>query len=239
MRAVDLVALRRQGGSAVLTFKERVDELSRLSAGRAEDEALLQQLVEKLPVLTVDSASRLMEEVRLRDEWRQERCEQALRGLPGASEDAAHVDRMRDYVALLAPKGSTAAQPWQRELLRQQQALAKVLQLCPGGSGERLRQALSAFMQHSQERLTERLNALEALLEHHEGPTGSPVRRAAWGEAAPSSPEHPQAIAAAASFAPPPPPATGGGSSWAMTPEAFLEQMQRQNDAVRSLQARG
>ena len=39
----------------------------------------MQQLVEKLPVLTVDSASRLMEEVRLRDEWRQERCEQALR----------------------------------------------------------------------------------------------------------------------------------------------------------------
>ena len=53
MRAADLIALRRSGGSAVLAFKERVDELSRLSAGRAEDEALLQQLSEKLPALTV------------------------------------------------------------------------------------------------------------------------------------------------------------------------------------------
>ena len=114
MRAADLIALRRCGGSAVLAFKERVDELSRLSAGRAEDEALLQQLSEKLPALTHDAASRLTEECRLRDEWRQERCKQALGALPGAGDDTANVDRMREYVALLAPQGGTAAQlPWQ------------------------------------------------------------------------------------------------------------------------------
>ena len=117
-------ALRRSGGSAVLAFKERVDELSRLSAGRAEDEALLQQLSEKLPALTHDAASRLTEECRLRDEWRQERCKQALGALPGAGDDTANVDRMREYVALLAPQGGTAAQlPWQRELLRQQRSM--------------------------------------------------------------------------------------------------------------------
>ena len=106
MRAADLIALRRCGGSAVLAFKERVDELSRLSAGRAEDEALLQQLSEKLPALTHDAASRLTEECRLRDEWRQERCKQALDALPSAGDDTANVDRMREYVALLAPRAA-------------------------------------------------------------------------------------------------------------------------------------
>ena len=136
----------------MLSFKERIDELSRLSAGRAEDETLLQQLSDKLPVLTSVVVSRLVEECRLRDEWRQQRCEQALRALP-AAEDPANVDRMREYVALLAPRGSTATQPWQQELLRQQQALARVLQLCPAGSAQHVRRALSDFMEHSQVRL--------------------------------------------------------------------------------------
>ena len=240
MRAADLIALRRCGGSAVLAFKERVDELSRLSAGRAEDEALLQQLSEKLPALTHDAASRLTEECRLRDEWRQERCKQALGALPSAGDDAANVDRMRDYVALLAPQGGTAAQlPWQRELLRQQQALARVLQHCPGGSGDRVRQALSDFMEHSQARLQQQLVALQGQLEVHrqqqphsqpqqpqQSPAAASGRRAAWGEVAVPSPEHACTTAAEPKAA-----------ALGLTPEAFLEQMRRQHDAVRSLQA--
>eukprot|EP00964_Phaeocystis_antarctica_P152564 scaffold120508_cov63-Phaeocystis_antarctica.AAC.3 len=241
MRAADLIALRRCGGSAVLAFKERVDELSRLSAGRAEDEALLQQLSEKLSALTHDAASRLTEECRLRDEWRQERCKQAIGALPSASDDAANVDRMRDYVALLAPKGGTAAQlPWQRELLRQQQALARVLQHCPGGSGDRVRQALSEFMEHSRARLQQQLVTLQAQLKVHrqqqpqsqpqqpqQSPAAANGRRAAWGEAAVPSPEHACTTTAAEPKA----------AALGLTPEAFLEQMRRQHDAVRSLQA--
>ena len=45
-----LVALR-QGGVDVLDFKASIDELSRLSASRAEDEQLLLQLEAKLPHL--------------------------------------------------------------------------------------------------------------------------------------------------------------------------------------------
>ena len=238
MRAADLIALRRCGGSAVLAFKERVDELSRLSAGRAEDEALLQQLSEKLPALTHDAASRLTEECRLRDEWRQERCKQALGALPSAGDDTANVDRMREYVALLAPQGGTAAQlPWQRELLRQQQALARVLQQCPDGSGDGVRQALSDFMEHSRARLQQQLVALQGRLEVHrqqqpqpqpqQSPAGASGRRAAWGEATVPSPEHACAVAAAEPKA----------AASDLTPEAFLEQMRRQHDAVCSLQA--
>ena len=145
-----MVALYKSSG-AVLLFKERVDELSRLAAGRAEDEALLQQLSEKLPALTADAACRLMDECRLRDDWRQERCEQALRALPSVTDDDSEsIDRMREYVALLAPRGGSAALPWQRELLRQQQALARVLQLCPGGAAAHVHRALADFMSHSQ-----------------------------------------------------------------------------------------
>ena len=238
MRAADLIALRRSGGSAVLAFKERVDELSRLSAGRAEDEALLQQLSEKLPALTHDAASRLTEECRLRDEWRQERCKQALGALPSAGDDTANVDRMREYVALLAPQGGTAAQlPWQRELLRQQQALARVLQQCPDGSGDGVRQALSDFMEHSRTRLQQQLVALQGRLEVHrqqqpqpqpqQSPAGASGRRAAWGEATVPSPEHTCAVAAAEPKA----------AASDLTPAAFLEQMRRQHSAVCSLQA--
>ena len=231
--AADLVALRRAGGGAVLAFKERIDELSRLSAGRAEDESLLQQLAEKLPALTTSAASRVMDECRLRDEWRQERCEQALRALPSVADDHANIDRMREYVALLAPRGGGAVQPWQRELLRQQQALARVLQLCPGGSTEHVMRALTDFMGHSEARLQQRLSAVEGQLQSQglRQQPDQPERRAAWGDAG--------ALDATGEAPPPLQPAKGEpDDSWGLTPEAFLEKMRKQHAAVRSLQAR-
>ena len=81
LRPADILAMR-SGGGDVLAFKASVDELSRLSAGRAEDESLLQQIEEKLAEMDPSIVSRLLMECKFRDEWREQRCQTALRALP-------------------------------------------------------------------------------------------------------------------------------------------------------------
>jgi hypothetical protein len=147
----------------VLDFKAIVDELSRISAARGEDENMVLQLQEKQAGMEVDDVDRLVQECVYREEWRKQRCEKALRELPViALKDAERFDSMRDYVALLAPRPDMideGALPWQHELTKQQQALANILQLCPSGSPERIHQTLASFMQHSEARLHEQLSA--------------------------------------------------------------------------------
>ena len=168
LRPHDILALRA-GASAqdVLNFKARVDELSRLAAGRAEDEALIAQIEARLQKLDPSAPARGVAEVRYRDEWREERCEQALRALPAAASgvDGDAFDRMRAYVALLAPpkrppEADAAMAPWQRELARQQHALASLLQLCPTGSADAVHATLHDFMAHSAARLQQRVAAV-------------------------------------------------------------------------------
>ena len=59
LRPHDVLALRA-GASAqdVLNFKARVDELSRLAAGRAEDEALIAQIEARLQKLDPSATAR-------------------------------------------------------------------------------------------------------------------------------------------------------------------------------------
>ena len=90
----------------VIKFKQSVDELSRLSAARSEDESMVRQLAARQldagePV-SADVLSRLCRECVLRDEWREERSVRALRVLPAIAADAERFDAMREYVALLA-----------------------------------------------------------------------------------------------------------------------------------------
>ena len=100
-RLLSSVLAARSGD--VLAFKASVDELSRLSCARAQDEALLGQLEQQLLELEPAIAARLLTECRFRDEWREERCARALSALPSSEQDPVIVERMREYVALLAP----------------------------------------------------------------------------------------------------------------------------------------
>ena len=184
-RLVSSVLGARQAGATVLAFKAAVDELSRLATARAQDEELLRQLEEQLADLEPAVAARLLTECRFRDEWRDEQCARALSQLPSNNHehDPEVVERMQEYVALLAPDGAALElemlsemsngnggashqQPptWQRELLRQQRALADLLTLCAGGSPERVQGVLTDFMEHSRERLHMQLQALHEQL---------------------------------------------------------------------------
>jgi hypothetical protein len=87
-----------------------------------QDEALLQQISAQLHSLEPAVCARLLTECRFRDEWRQEKCERALQQLPSSEQDPETVDRMREYIAMLAPDEDLGPlEPgWQSELLRQQ-----------------------------------------------------------------------------------------------------------------------
>lgn len=180
-RLVTSVLAARGASSAVLAFKAAVDELSRLATARAQDEALLQQLQHQLIELEPAVGARLLTECRFRDEWRDEQSARALSSLPSAEQDPEVVARMQEYVALLAPDepepprskhttlaphpdacdadgGGTNEWSWQRELLRQQRALASLLSLCSEhASSDRVAGVLSDFMDHSRARLHEQL----------------------------------------------------------------------------------
>ena len=163
-----VLAARAGGGAEVLAFKASVDELSRLSTARAQDEALLQQISAQLHSLEPAVCARLLTECRFRDEWRQEKCERALQQLPSSEQDPETVDRMREYIAMLAPDEDLGPlEPgWQSELLRQQRTLASLLTLCAGGSSDRVQTVLSDFMENSRSRLHAALTSVhEELLE--------------------------------------------------------------------------
>ena len=236
LRPHDILALRA-GASAqdVLNFKARVDELSRLAAGRAEDEALIAQIEARLQKLDPSATARVVAEVRYRDEWREERCEQALRALPAAASgvDGDAFDRMRAYVALLAPpkrppEADAAMAPWQRELARQQHALASLLQLCPTGSADAVHATLHDFMAHSAARLQQRVAAVQARLSaapsrESESAAAPPPRRDAWSEEP----------------APPPPPTVNGGAAQfdGLSADDFVAKLRVQHTAVCAVQA--
>ncbi|KAL3925740.1 MAG: hypothetical protein SGPRY_003578 [Prymnesium sp.] len=165
-----IIALRI-GGVDVIAFKAAIDELSRLAAGRAEDEALLLQLEARLSELDGGVSRRLLMECHFRDEWRHAESERVLGTLPSLLRDAGAVDQMRDYVALLAPEEeseperSQMVQSWQRELTRQQRTLASLLKYCPEASAGAIRDVLSDFMALSQARLQAQLDIVNDQLQ--------------------------------------------------------------------------
>ena len=147
--------------------------------------------------------------------------------LPSSAQDSATIDRMRDYVALLAPRPGAAEEtghlPWQSELLRQQQALAKVLQLCPTNAPDTVRRTLAQFMRHSQERLRERLDKVQWRVgaaddAGQDQQQRSPTSRARTSAALSPGPHNPLSSAQTKSTAP--------------SAEAFLEQLRSQRRAV-------
>lgn len=227
-----LLALRSGGGvgADVVAFKATVDELSRLSAGRAEDEVLLRQLEGRLQELDSAVSRRLLMECHFRDEWRQECGQRALDVLTNAAPpDAGALDRMRNYVALLAPDpdDSSCVQPWQRELLRQQQALADLLKVCPVDSPAGIQSVLSEFMEHSQARLQNQLGLVHDQLQAQElqaGPGCAP-----HGEGSSGTAENAPAIGA-------------GGSAHhgvlGLTTEEFVHRLRGQHRAICAIQAR-
>ncbi|KAL1503756.1 hypothetical protein AB1Y20_012225 [Prymnesium parvum] len=171
-----ILALRR-GGADVIAFKAAIDELSRLAAGRAEDESLLRQLVERLPELDSGVSRRLIMECHFRDEWRQSESRRVLDSLPSLMEHAEALDQMRDYVALLAPDVAREplafVQPWQRELMRQQSTLAHLLKFCPEVSAEAICEVLAEFMDHAQTRLQHHITAVSGQLQQQEPQTSA------------------------------------------------------------------
>eukprot|EP00966_Prymnesium_polylepis_P153756 3550633-Prymnesium_polylepis.1 len=175
----------RSGGADVIAFKATIDELSRLAAGRAEDEALLQQLSSRLSDLDSGVSRRLLMECHCRDEWRQGECNRVLDALPSLMQDSEALDQMRDYVAMLAPdlaiEPFEAVQPWQRELMRQQQTLANLLRYCPEVTAEAIGAVLAQFMEHAHARLQGQLAMVHELLqaqEPHAAAAGSPKKQA-------------------------------------------------------------
>ena len=170
-RLVTSVLAARASSSAVLAFKAAVDELSRLACARAQDETLLHQLENQLSGLDPAVGARLLTECRFRDEWRDEQVARALSSLPSSEQDPEMVQRMQEYVALLAPdepedvsghfhmQGQQEDEwSWQNELLRQQRALASLLTLCSGhASSDKVAGVLADFMDHSRVRLHEQL----------------------------------------------------------------------------------
>ena len=209
----------RSDDLGVLDFKAVVDELSRISAARSEDERMVQQLQDKQAGMEAEMVDRLVQECYLREEWRKQRCEKALCTLPSIARDAERFDSMRDYVALLAPRPGMideTALPWQHELTRQQQALANILQLCPSGSPDRIHKTLVSFMQHSEARLLEQLEAARERAGVHAAAGSTP--RGGTGAARQTGPAHEERPSA-------------------MTAEAFLDQLRGQRQAVCTLQA--
>lgn len=210
-------AFDRMGIETVIRFKASVDELSRLCAGRGEDEQLLAQLEQRLHALSPSVAARLLLECRFREEWREDRAAGALRSLPCARAEPQAVDRMREYVSMLAPQRlyESAGEPWQLELLKQQQALAAVLQLCPSNSPELVMRTLTDFMDHSHKRLAEHLDVVQWKVSEEQH------RR--------------QSLSRAASL-PDSPVKNAGDHAAALTADAFLDRLQRQRAAVCKLQ---
>jgi hypothetical protein len=194
------VLAARSSSATVLAFKASVDELSRLACARAQDAELLKQLEEQLPKLEPEVAVRLLTECRFRDEWRDEQCERALTSMPDLSaHDSDAVERMQEYVALLAPQSEDedededvspdGAQTWQRELMRQQRAVSSMLTVCTGSTPDRVHDVLADFMEHSRARLHEQLACVHEQLVEANGERGHPTdgpspRRQAWGDAA-------------------------------------------------------
>lgn len=176
----------RTGGADVIAFKATIDELSRLAAGRAEDEALLQQLESRLSELDNGVSRRLLMECHFRDEWRQAESSRVLNALPTLMRDSEALDQMRDYVALLAPdlarEPLELVQPWQRELMRQQQTLANLLRFCPEVSADAIGSVLSEFMEHAEARLQNQLAIVHEQLQSqgpHSSSTASPAKSTA------------------------------------------------------------
>ena len=236
-RLVSTVAAARASGATVLAFKASVDELSRLATARSQDEELLQQVKKQLQQLEPEVAARLLTECQFRDEWRDEQCDRALQNLPSNCEqDPELVERMQEYVALLAPEAMTTEpeheqqqQPWQRELLRQQRALASLLTLCPGGP-ERVHDVLADFMEHSRERLYEQLATVHELLmnaarsspEKRDGEGGASPRQA-WGAPTDGAAERTRASVP--------------GGLRGLSADEFVEQLRGKHDAICCIQA--
>ena len=202
-----------------------VDELGRLSAGRAEDETLLQQLHARLQELDSAVCRRLLMECHFRDEWRQECSTRALSELPNLIQDSEALDRMRNYVSLLAPEedDAGAVQPWQRELRRQQQALAGLLKVCPVDSPDAIRSVLLEFMAHSQARLQ-----CQLALVHDELQQSHPIPVAPNG----STIAAPQGSLALPKVGPIPHGVLG------LSPEEFVQRLRGQHHAICAIQAR-
>jgi len=205
-------------GDAVIRFKASVDELSRLCAGRSEDEQLVGQLDKQLASVSATVAARILLECRFREEWRDEKNTRALHSLPRVAGEAEAVNRMRDYVAMLAPPRlyESTGEPWQHELLKQQQAIARVLQLCPGNSPDAILRTLTEFMGLSRQRLVKQLDLLQWKVSEKQN--SRPAERA--------------------SSQPGSPPKGGADNSAVLTADAFLERLQRQRSAVCTLQTR-
>jgi hypothetical protein len=214
-------AFDKLGVDAVIKFKASVDELSRLCAGRSEDEQLVAQLDERLQSVSASVAARLLLECRFREEWREERSAKALGSLPCASGDPQAVDRMREYVSMLAPQQlyNSSGEAWQHELLKQQQAIASVLQLCPTNSPDVVMRTLTDFMCHSHKRLSKRLDVVQWKVSERQN-----RQRKEAAERAASQPGSPLKHA--------------GDQAAVLTADAFLERLQRQRAAVCALQTR-
>ena len=253
-RLVSSVLAARSSPADVLAFKAAIDELSRLSCARTQDEALLRELKTQLLDLEPAVAARLLTECRFRDEWREEKCSKALSTLPSSEADPVVVERMREYVALLAPPEEETNydggdQGWQGELLRQQRTLASLLTLCAGGSSDRVLTVLTDFMEHSRTRLHEQLACVhEHLLNvaaHGSGggrarrsPDGGLPARSPNGKAT-SSPRQAWVSEDAASNQrpPPPPPPPPPEGFLGLSADAFVEQLRGQHRAVCGMQA--
>lgn len=205
----------RSGKADVIEFKATIDELSRLAAGRAEDEVLLQQLEARLPEIDSGMARRLLMECHFRDEWRQGECSRVLESLPSLMQDSEALEQMREYVTLLAPDSSKEpmelVQPWQRELMRQQQTLATLLKFCPEVSSDAICGVLVEFMDHAQARLQSQL----ALV--HENLQAQEPKLAAM--ASPSKPAAPSTVLG-------------------LSAQDFVERLRGQHTAICTIQAR-
>lgn len=213
-------AFDKLGVDTVIKFKASVDELSRLCAGRSEDEQLVAQLDERLQSVSASVAARLLLECRFREEWREERSAKALDSIPCASGDPQAVDRMREYVSMLAPQQlyGSSGEAWQHELLKQQQAIASILQLCPSNSPDVVMRTLTDFMSHSHKRLSKRLDLVQWKVSEQQNRRWEAAERAA---SLPGSPLQ-----------------KAGDQAAVLTADAFLERLQRQRAAVCALQTR-
>lgn len=202
----------------VLAFKDALDRLARLAAATEEDATMLARLAEAKPQQKHELAARMLLELRYRHEWRHAQAEEALAELAAlAAAQSALVDRMREYAAALAPPPHSAAdasEPWQRQLLEQQRAVANVLQLCPSNSPHTLHQLLAEWIHHSEARLSR-------LLAEHEWRVGAAA--AANGKAPTTAAVTRCADAAEAAAI--------------MSTESFLDRLRHQRSATCTLQA--
>ncbi|EOD11080.1 hypothetical protein EMIHUDRAFT_214881 [Emiliania huxleyi CCMP1516] len=147
----------------LVAFKACVDELSRLSAGRGEDGALLAQIshdgaVGLSSVSKRSDAAQLLIECRYRDEWRQQRCASALASI-GAERDAAVVERMCEYVGALSPDG---AEPGAAPKKSNQSATPQTRRFSPPKQQQQQWQRIFASLVHADQAAEQAVIAAEA-----------------------------------------------------------------------------